>query len=448
MRFAAVWAVAIGTAAMLVAGHTAYAQPPAPAGLGELLKQSRQLGEAGRHAEAYRALALHEDRHIGEVEFDYAIGRAALDAGLPDRATLAFTRVLATEPGHAGAAIDMGRAYLALGNRAQARAVFEALLAAGPPSALRERLEFFLAQANAPAGSGASLRGYLAVGLGRDSNVNAATGQPSVFIPLFGAELQLASANVRRADRYSSLTGGVEASIPLGEQHALIGGADMLQRGNAHERTFDLGAASARAGLAAVAFGLTARAQVMSGRSYLDHRASRDTRALVVDARASLGPALEGSAYLQRGRARHLPVEQRVFDADFIGTGAGVTWTLAAGAQLYAGLSAGNETDRGGNPGGDRRLYGPRLGLEIPLLPGVSLVASSAWQATDYERPDVAFQTVRRDRRRDLELAAQYRLAEGWRLRAGMLDLQNRSNVPIYSFDRRDLGLSLRYDFQ
>src|SRR5215467_11159360 len=98
-----------GLLALIVAMHAAAAAD----GLDALLDQARQLAGAGRVEEAYALLAAAEDEHIGEPRFDYALGRAALDAGQPARATLAFSRVLAVDPGHAGAIIDSGRAYLA-----------------------------------------------------------------------------------------------------------------------------------------------------------------------------------------------------------------------------------------------------------------------------------------------------------------------------------------------
>ena len=131
------------TALTMAASSFAVADTP----LDELLAEAAKLSAAGRPAEAYAVLSAQEDTYIGVVKFDYALGRAALDAGRPDRATLAFARVLALEPNHAGARIDSGRAYLALGNREQAAAAFQALLELDPPPALRAQLLVYLAQA-------------------------------------------------------------------------------------------------------------------------------------------------------------------------------------------------------------------------------------------------------------------------------------------------------------
>src|SRR3954469_6164197 len=127
----------------VAAAHAAEIIAPLPG----LLAQARSLSQSGRFADAYELLARAEDEYIGEVQFDYALGRAALDAGYPARATLIFSRVLAVDPAHGGALIDTGRAYLALENYEQARATFESLLALDPPPVLRAQLQAFLQQA-------------------------------------------------------------------------------------------------------------------------------------------------------------------------------------------------------------------------------------------------------------------------------------------------------------
>src|SRR5258706_3872200 len=156
--------------------HTAQAQAEATqpqaevaqAPLAELLARAEALSGSGRLLEAYELLAGAEDAHIGVIEFDYALGRAALDAGRPDKATLAFSRVLALDPVHAGALIDTVPAYLALGELGRASDTFRSLLAFDPPPALRAQLQTYLAQAEprkeeaASFPTGLSHQGFLA----------------------------------------------------------------------------------------------------------------------------------------------------------------------------------------------------------------------------------------------------------------------------------------------
>jgi tetratricopeptide (TPR) repeat protein len=449
-RGAAPWralACALFAAALVVAAPGGvYAQVAASAAQA-LLEHARALSAAGKAEEAYRALAEHEDEYIGEIEFDYAIGRAALDSGRPDRATLAFTRVLAADPAHAGASIDMGRAYLALGNGEQARAVFEGLLALNPPAALRERLTAYLAQASGAVERSTFISGFVAASAGRDSNVNAATAQARIFVPLFGAEVDLAGRNVGRADNYAGLSAGIDIAHQFDRRYALIGGVDAIQRRNARESQFDIDAVAARIGVARTWDRILARAQMLSARSYVDRQANRVVSALALDVSEVPGAATQWSGFAQAGRYRHLPAEQRVFDADFVSAGAGVRRTLESGTALTGNLSAGREYDFGGNPGGDRRLWSALIGVEQPLAAGFSVQASAGLQDTAYQREDPAFLATRHDRRADLELALQYQFNSDLRLRLGARRTRQASNVPIYAYSRQDVGITLRRDF-
>jgi tetratricopeptide (TPR) repeat protein len=417
-----------------------------------VLEQARKLSAAGRADEAYRVLAAHEDEYIGEIDFDYAIGRAALDSGRPDRATLAFTRVLAVNPTHAGAMIDMGRAYLALGNREQARAVFEGLLALNPPAEVQKMLAIYLAQASGSGGESDErhtfIIGYLVASAGHDSNVNAAAAQARIFVPLFGAEVDLAGRNVGKADYYAGLAGGIDVTHLIDKEFALIGGVDAVQRLNAHESQFDLAASAARIGVARTWGRLFARAQLLSGRSYIDNQANRDVYALALDISEVPGVRTQWSGFAQLGSFRYLPVEQRVFDADFISAGVGARHTLDSGTAFFGNLSLGRENDTGGNPGGDRQLWGLLLGVEYPLAGGLSLQASAGLQDAAYQLTDPAFLVVRHDRREDLDLALQYQFNADLRLRLGVRSTRQASNIPIYAYPRQDIGITLRRDFR
>jgi len=430
----------------------AQTQAGEPAARAALLEQARALSAAGKADEAYRALAAREDEYIGELDFDYAIGRAALDSGRPDRATLAFTRVLATDPLHAGASIDMGRAYLALGNREQARVVFEGVLALNPPASVRELIRVYLAQAQAGSGSQevkhTYVSGFVVASAGRDSNVNAAAAQARIFVPLFGAEVDLAGRNVGKADYYAGLVAGIDITHSLDGQYALIGGVDAAQRRNAHESEFDLAAAALRFGVAKTWDRFFARAQLLSGRSFIDGKANRDLRALALDISEIPGAPTQWSGYAQAGSFRYLPTEQRVFDADFVSAGVGVRRTLAPGSVLFGNLSLGREYDTGGNPGGDRRLWGVQLGVEQLLVDRLWLLASAALQDTTYTLTDPAFLVTRQDRRDDLELALLYQFNADTRLRFGVRSTRQGSNIPIYAYPRQDIGITLRRDFR
>lgn len=436
--------------AMLLAALLAVA--PCRAGaqstLADLLERAAAMSDAGKHAEAYALLAAEEDTHIGEITYDYALGRAALHAGRPDRATLAFARVLALDPGHAGALIDSGRAYLALGNRAQAEAAFEALLALDPPPAIRAQLLVYLSQARADERKvGAALRGYVTLAAGTSSNVNQAPAQGPVFVPGLPFVVQLAEQNVRKDDSFASLGGGIEAATQIRDRLSLIGSAEFLARANAHESDFDTGGLAGSLGLAWSGERYLLRGQLQLMRNTLGGDTSRDVKALSFDVSETASPrpgafgVLFGFAHL--GSYRHPPADLSVFDADFATVGAGVTTRLDEKSTVSVALVTGLDEDKGGNPSGDRRGIGGRIAWEQVFTPSIRLAAIGSLVKSDYNAVDAIFLTEREDTRMDFEAFLRYQLAPKLEARLGAWRSVQDSNIPIYEYKRTDWWLSI-----
>ena len=76
-----------------------------------VLDSARRLLAAGNPKQAFQELSVAQDRMSGMPEFDYLLGVAALDSGKIEDAIIAFERVLAVVPNHAGAQMDLARAY-------------------------------------------------------------------------------------------------------------------------------------------------------------------------------------------------------------------------------------------------------------------------------------------------------------------------------------------------
>jgi tetratricopeptide (TPR) repeat protein len=415
--------------------------------LAELLARARALGSSQGPAAAYEVLAAAEDEHIGDIEFDYALGRAALAASRPDRATLAFARVLALDPLHAGALIDTGRAYLALGNAAQARAAFESVLSLDPPPGVRDQLLVLLASAGAAPPGRLALRGYVEASAGWTSNANQSPAAAQVFVPAFGANFDLAQQNVAKSDSFLALAGGIDAALPVDGALALIGGAEFLQRWYRHETAFDLGAVGLRGGVAIADEGHLTRAQLVAMRSDLGHDPARETAALSLEHIISLRAAGAVSFFAQSGTFRHPLESLHLFDANFLTVGATLQ-KLGERSSALLGVAAGGEDDTGGNPAGDKRLFAVRAAGETRLTPRLSLTVLAAWQRARYDQTDPSFLQERDDKRTDLELGLQYALADGLFLRLGLSWTDQRSNIPIYAFTRDEAWLGLRHEFR
>jgi len=444
MRRRARQLVALLFAALLAVGSSHVA---AQSALDDLLARASAMTAAGKHAEAYALLSAEEDTHIGELTFDYVLGRAALYAGRPDRATIAFARVLALDPRHAGALIDTGRAYLALGNRAQAEVAFESLLALDPPPAIRAQLLVYLGEARAEQRAGFAMRGYLSVAAGASSNVNQAPGQGPIFVPGFSAVVQLADQNIRKDDSFASLGGGIEFAAPLRGRLSMIGSGEFVARANTHESEFDVGGAGGSVGLAWLGERFLVRGQLQMLRNTLGGDTSRDVKALSLDVSETAMPAPGAFGvlfgFLYAGSYRHPLEELKVYDADFVSGGAGVTTRLDEKSTVSVALVTGFDQDQGGNPSGDRTGIGARLAWERILSPKLRLAAIASLVGSRYSAFDTIFLTERKDTRGDFELLLRYDLAARLEARFGAWRSVQNSNIPIYEYARTDWWVGL-----
>jgi len=419
--------------------------------LAELIAGANALSGAGKPAEAYELLLSAEDTYIGTIEFDYALGRAALEAGHPDKATLALSRVLAQDPGHAGASIDMGRAYLALGDNVRARSTFERLLALDPPPPIRAQLQAFLDIANAPLSPPANRsfsQGYLAALLGYSNNVNQAPSQSAIFVPGLGSNFQLPGQNVKKPDSFAGLQGGMDLSRALNDTFSVAFGGEFLGRRNFHESDFNVGGFGAYLGLNAVKGAHAARVQALAARDYLGGTANRNLENLTFGYTGTVSPATQVLATLQGGRQRFVPGDFRIYDADFIVLSVGGTRRVDGTLSVFALVSTGYQNDVGGNPDGNRDLVGFQVGGEAILGPRLKATAAAVGERSKYDKFDLAFQTERRDLRRAFEGSLQYFLDRDWSLRLLASYAFTRSNVPIYEYDRAEGMVMLRRDFR
>lgn len=89
------------------------------------LTEAQQAFNDGQYQQAMALLTPLEATQAGVVEFDYLYGRAALEAGDLNTAIAALSRVLALDPGFAGARLELARTYYSKGVKEHSRGSFE-----------------------------------------------------------------------------------------------------------------------------------------------------------------------------------------------------------------------------------------------------------------------------------------------------------------------------------
>ncbi|MFN3713646.1 MAG: tetratricopeptide repeat protein [Alcanivoracaceae bacterium] len=119
---------------------TALTATPAMADSSALVGAARADISAGEAGKAFDSLSAAEAQHAGDIEFDYWLGFAANRAGQSGRALFALERVLAQNPNHAAARLELALAYARLNLGDAARRELDTLDAQSPPPAAQAQI--------------------------------------------------------------------------------------------------------------------------------------------------------------------------------------------------------------------------------------------------------------------------------------------------------------------
>jgi hypothetical protein len=211
---------------------------------------------------------------------------------------------------------------------------------------------------------------------------------------------------------------------------------------------FDLGGLGLRVGIAAATQTQLLRGQLFTGREYQGGSPSRDMNALGVDYLRSAGTDTQLLAFAQGGRLRYVPETIKIYDASFVTLGVGASRKFAGESTAFVTISTGYQNDVGGNPSGDRGQLRLRVGADAAILPRWKLMGTAAWERGQYNRIDPSFLTERLDFWTYFEAALEHSLAQRTSLRLSLAQTDQRSNISIYSYDRTEGWLTLRYDFR
>jgi hypothetical protein len=413
----------------------------------ELTDRAKQLLEQRRAREAYELLLPHESERAGNIEYDYLLGIAANDAGEAERAVFALERVLALEPQNHLARAEIARAYLALGERDAARREFETVRGQPIPEAAKASIERFLAAIRAAETT--RVDGFIELGAGYDSNVNAATSAAQVALPALGGVIAtLDPLTTRRADSFGALAGGINVTHKLAQAWALVGNASGSARLHPHEDQFDQMSLDASLG-ARWSHGsdaLTLGGQLQS--FHLDYARYREVAGVVAQWQHSYDDNRQISLFGQHARLRYPTQSIRDADRDVLGIAYGRAFTVRYAPVLFGSAYAGRERQLASEvPNVGYDLWGVRVGAQLSFSRGWGVFASAAYEERDYGAPEPIFLETRRDRQTDLGIGASYLLRAHTTVIAQLAYTDNRSNIPISKFDRTVAGISMRFTF-
>jgi tetratricopeptide (TPR) repeat protein len=453
------------------------------------LKQAEELMRQGKPAEAYKLLQPMAAEYAGNVDFDYLLGIASLDSGRPEEALNAFERVLAVNPAHMGARLDMGRAFFAMGALDLAKQEFERVKGANPPPAALAVADKYLAAIEQRTKAEARrLTGYFEAGLGYDDNITSAT---SAFQggtrQAFGAAFDPTGNAIQRKGGFLTLGGGADFVGVLSEMFALTAGLDVKLRyydprtapvetaprpvpGDVPQdnSAYDSQTLDGRVG---VAIRLDPRVLINVHLKRQEYRqegdtpmvpgqarttADRNTDAVAYDARFTLTPESQAGIFVQYANNRYPTLDtqdtdQLLFGLSYLQTlqrkGSPVLFASAYQSEDYALRPQNppiNSTDV------SKRIKGVRFYGQYSVQEPIDLFAILGYNKREDQ---TAFSRSNQipfgnDDMYEAGLGVTWRFAPLWSVRGAVLRTRNESNLELYSFKRTESSVTVRRELR
>ncbi len=415
------------------------------------LELAHKLIVEGKPAEAYALLEPYEFEQAGNTKFDYLLGVAALNSGQADKASLILERVLAVNPLHAAARLDLGRAYYLLGDFEHARTEFTRALALNPPPSALATINQYLSAIETPDDIPTTrLSAYFEAGAGYNNNVNNATGQNQITVPaLLDIQFTLNPANVKTADNYLALAVGGEAIHPISTDWSLYAGVDMHSRNNVKYNHFDYISLDSRVGASFDRNAEQIQGGLLAGRFDLGGVVNRNSNGVNLAWKHTFNVANQAVWFGQYILYRY--PDPTLVSNNFNQTISGLGWMhiFADGrSTVFGSFFGGNEHDTNLRTDGSKSIQGVRLSGQVSLGEKLDLFASGGVQRGKYDRINGAFLVMRDDHQADLAIGLTYRYAPNWILRPQISLIQNQSNIIVNQYDQTDFSLTLHRDFK
>lgn len=420
----------------------------------ETLLQAKQHLDNGNAQAAYSLLVPIQTERAGDPEFDFLLGSAALQLGRNTEAVFALERVLAVNPEAAPARALIARAYFNLKENETAKREFENLKKQDVPPDVALTIDRFLdAIERVQDAQRVTIRGYVEIGGGYDSNVNSATSSNSVAVPAFGGAIfSLASSSQEQADGYLSFGGGVGIRAPLTKRLSAFGGVGYQNKSNIDENDFSTYSYDLNAGLSYKLDRDTLTIAAQVNHFYVDNpqlyrKAYREAGGGTVQWQHDFNARNQVSAFAQFTELRY--PDQHVRDARRYVGGLGFAHAFGrrGGFITYFGMYGGSEQENDERfPQFGHDLYGARIGAQQFLNEKFTVFLNASAEKRDYGGPDPFFSVDRVDKQYNASVGLHFAPLKNLRLTPQMSWIDNESNLSINEFDRWVASLTLRHD--
>jgi hypothetical protein len=411
----------------------------------------RILLEQGKPADAYQQAKQSPER-LGDPEFDFYFGIAAIDVGHAGEGVLALERYILTFPDNQAARLQLARGYFTLGEDARAREEFEALRKLNPPADVAATIDRYLDQVRLRETRYLTSSGfYLETGFGIDTNVNAGVSNPNIFLPNLGNVI-VGSSGTKTRDSFLMVGAGGYVSYPVAPGISLFANGQLEARHVRSESQLSQGNYSLSGGVSALEEKNLYRASIDTnfitvGKS---NEKYRSYIGLSGEWQHQLDEQQSVSLGTQYGALRYINVFSPK-NATAVGLSAGYRRLFAHMWQplLTVGLNVGREnTLDAGRADLSSRTIGARIGLSVTPAAKWGVSAGYNFQRTEYQGQDAILGVTRSDKYHSIDTTVTYLYSRELSFRMEANVTRNNSNIELYQFPRETLAFKARYEFK
>lgn len=414
-----------------------------------LLDQSRVLQQQGAVHEAFVLMDAQEAMRAGDPAFDQALAALAESVGLYSRALLAWERVLQVQPDNLPAQDAQARLLQTLGDGHGLQALPEAVRQRSMAVDAARSIDQHMYSYDKPDHGGrSSWHGSVDLGLGHDSNVNAGLDRSVGTTQIPGVPAWTVDPQAwERTSGYVALGLTLRGRYQLAPQWSVVGGGYLAARQyrNAAEHLEPTEAD----GHLGMAWRFNRHEWIVTARGVHEARDGSQVR-------GSAG--VQGEWIYRQDGLRQWGAFVQALDMRYPGqrlrdvrrnvAGLSHALVLRNGSVVYLGVHAGEESPRGdGSDDLGHRLLGARLGGQWMLQPRWAVFARVDAERRRFGAVDPFFTIQRKDVQWRLAMGVSWVPAAGWRVTPQVEWIDVDSSVPIFTYQRRQVSISVRREF-
>jgi tetratricopeptide (TPR) repeat protein len=414
------------------------------------VEQANQLIGEGKYIEAFELLEPLEFDMSGDETFDLLFGFTALEAGHISLATLALERVLAVNLDNNTARFHLARAYFVLNDFDGARREFEMLLSMNPTAGIRETVGQYLDAISARKPTSATvITGFVAAGIGSDSNVTGGTSKNPIFLPFLTDFYDFPETGLEQRDDYGDLGGGIDLVHRFDENSSVYLGGNLNSRGYRDRDDLNYLFVGLRSGYQRNFGNQVVRAGINLSNLERDQEDYQDSGTLELEWRNTIAQRAQLGVVLSQNSNRFQQAEAE--DSDYDDRNISISYLRVLGEKgdklASAQIGFGQEVAKNDRDDGDMDYVEMSLTGQIQFTDLHSAFLLLSYRDMEYDSANSLYLKKRNESQTAVVGGLVFGINTTVSVRLSAIISQTRSNLELYDTDREDVTLTLRKDF-